>query len=416
MIVAALSLFVITIVIGILNGLDVYDPGHDVLITHVHAGTLGWITLMVSAMALLAFSAGADVAKARTMGRLVTGAIALYVAAFWLGDAIFENRIQRPIAGTLLLIMVIWFLAWILRQRKAGAAMTVPQLGILLSWVSLLIGAVFGIILGLYIARGSVPGLSDDVASSLAEAHPPAMVIGFVILAGLAIAEWALRAERTLAEDRAGLIQMWLMFGAGVLINVAFIIGSEDLLGPANLIQIAAIVIFIKRLWPQLKPIVEGRRSRRLPAARGAVPRRQHGAAHLPGDADPVRRIRRRQSHRRQHGPGHRVRPRVVHRGDDQHPVRHGHHGHRRQPARDRRQARRLGRQHRARRLRLRADHRDRPAQAGLHAADGNGAARRHLVPHSKAHGAGDAAVGVGGGVGAFGGQAGRGVRTSTRR
>jgi hypothetical protein len=254
MIVAALSLFVITIVIGILNGLDVYDPGHDVLITHVHAGTLGWITLMVSAMALLAFSAGADVAKARTMGRLVTGAIALYVAAFWLGDAVFDNRIQRPIAGTLLLIMVIWFLAWILRQRKAGAAMTVPQLGILLAWVSLLIGAVFGIILGLYIARGSIPGLSDDVASSLAEAHPPAMVIGFVILAGLAIAEWALRAERTLAEDRAGLIQMWLMFGAGVLINVAFIIGSEDLLGPANLIQIAAIVIFIKRLWPQLKP------------------------------------------------------------------------------------------------------------------------------------------------------------------
>jgi hypothetical protein len=254
MIAAALSLFVITIVIGILNGLDVYDPGHDTLITHVHAGTLGWITLMVSALALLAFSGGADAAKARTMGRLVTVAIALYVAAFWIGDTLFDNRIQRPIAGTLLLVMVIWFLVWIMRQRPTGGAMTVPQLGILLSWVSLLVGAVFGIMLGLYIARGSIPGLPDDVASGLAEAHPPAMVIGFVILAGLAIAEWALRSERTLAEDRSGLIQMWLVFAAGMLVNVAFVIGVEDLLGPANLIQIVAIAIFVKRLWPQLKP------------------------------------------------------------------------------------------------------------------------------------------------------------------
>ena len=37
--IAALLLFVITIVVGILNGLDLYEPDHDTLITHVHAGT-----------------------------------------------------------------------------------------------------------------------------------------------------------------------------------------------------------------------------------------------------------------------------------------------------------------------------------------------------------------------------------------
>ena len=253
MMATALALFVITIVIGILNGLDLYEPDHDTLITHVHAGTLGWISLMVSAMALLAFGEGADTARARRLGRFMIGAITLYVAAFWIGDRIWEDRIQRPIAGTLLLIMIVSFLVWMMRRRKA-APMTVPQLGILLSWVSLLVGAIFGIMLGLYIARGSVPGLPDDVASGFAESHPPAMVIGFVILAGLALAEWGLRPQRTLAEDRSGKIQMWLVFTAGMLVNVAFVIGVEDLLGPANLLQIVAVIMFVKRLWPQLKP------------------------------------------------------------------------------------------------------------------------------------------------------------------
>ena len=48
----ALLIFVVTIVIGILNGLDIWDPTHQMVLTHVHAGTLGWITLAVVASAL----------------------------------------------------------------------------------------------------------------------------------------------------------------------------------------------------------------------------------------------------------------------------------------------------------------------------------------------------------------------------
>ncbi len=40
---AALVLFIITVVIGILNGIDVWDPPRNTLLTHVHAGTLGHI-------------------------------------------------------------------------------------------------------------------------------------------------------------------------------------------------------------------------------------------------------------------------------------------------------------------------------------------------------------------------------------
>ncbi len=57
---AALLIFVVTIVIGIFNGLNVWEPSHNMLLTHVHAGTLGWITLAVAGSAMLMFGEGVD--------------------------------------------------------------------------------------------------------------------------------------------------------------------------------------------------------------------------------------------------------------------------------------------------------------------------------------------------------------------
>ncbi|MFQ5522580.1 MAG: hypothetical protein ACE5F5_03265 [Acidimicrobiia bacterium] len=255
---AALILFVITIVIGILNGLDIYDPPRDTLLTHVHAGTLGWITLAVFGAALLAFTRGQSPGAAETRGvnrmawAMIIG-IALYVAAFWLGDSIGGNRIQRPIVGTLLFIIIVWTLVWMIRQIRGGS--TVPKMALLLSWVSLFVGAILGVLLGVFSSQGSIPGLSDETAASLAFAHPPAMIIGFLILAGLGIAEWTLRDEEITGRNRTwGMAAVWVLFAAGMLVNVAFIARMEDqLLGPANMLQFVAIIIFVVRLWPELR-------------------------------------------------------------------------------------------------------------------------------------------------------------------
>src|SRR5260370_36420035 len=56
---AAMLIFVITVAIGILNGLHLVGQlSQDVLLTHVHAGTLGWITLSVFAVSLWLFGEG----------------------------------------------------------------------------------------------------------------------------------------------------------------------------------------------------------------------------------------------------------------------------------------------------------------------------------------------------------------------
>ena len=255
--IAAATIFMYTIVIGILNGMDVWEPEHDVLMSHVHSGTLGWITLGVAGIAFLMYSEGRTVGadeqrQVTTMAWSLIGAVVLYVLAFLAGDSIFDDRIQRPIFGTVLFIVVIWLLVWFVNAYRAYESPSAARLGLLLAWISLLIGAVFGILLGLYTANGEVPGLDDETAGRFADAHPPAMVIGYLLVAGFAVVEWLLHDDD---DGRAGSVQMWLLFVAGIVINIAFVTGTdEQLAGPANLLMIAALLTLLWRSRSMLMP------------------------------------------------------------------------------------------------------------------------------------------------------------------
>ncbi|MCZ7532834.1 MAG: hypothetical protein M5U23_05440 [Acidimicrobiia bacterium] len=257
---AALTLFAVTIIIGILNGLDLYEPDHDTLITHVHAGTLGWITLATTGAALLMFSGPHNDTdrgrqQAQTLAWAITTAIVLYVLAFFAGDRIPGDRIQRPIFGTLLLIVVTWFAVWLFSSNAKNEESSVARLGLLLAWISLMIGAVLGVLLGVYTSQGEIPGLDDDTAAAVSEGHPPAMVIGFLILAAMAVIEWLFRNHTRWSADRLGAAQMWILFTAGLLANIGFLTQmEEELLGPANLLMIVGVIILLVRYRSDLLP------------------------------------------------------------------------------------------------------------------------------------------------------------------
>ncbi len=265
--ITALSLFLITIVIGILNGIDLVAfgggdgavtvegaTGRQLLLTHLHSGTLGFITLSIVAGAFIMFTEGRDVPEAaarstRMIALAMSIAVILYIIAF-----ASTQGILRPVAGTLVFIAVGWLFVWVIGRMK-GAAMTIPQLGVFLAFVSLVLGAIFGILLGVFVAEGEIPGLSDEMGSRIAEAHPGTMVIGYLVLAAFALIEWLISTDKRLVRsDRAGLVQVLFVFAAGMVILVGGLVDSEDLLTLNVPLEVVGIVIFIVRMRKELSP------------------------------------------------------------------------------------------------------------------------------------------------------------------
>ncbi len=250
---AAMVIFVFTVVIGILNGTDIWDPPRNTLLTHVHAGTLGWITLAVFAGAIWMFG-GDSKAEAGRLPLFAIVALSLYVFAFWSGD-IFDTTesIQRPVGGTLAFIAMVWMLVWVLRAKR-GEKWNVAEFGMGLSLAFLVFGAVLGVLLGLQLADVEI--VAPENAQRLGDSHPGAMVAGYVVLAALALIEWMMPDHKvpSLGESKSGVVQMLLLFTAGVLLVVGFLLDQEAIYSLAVPLQIVGAVILIVRFRKQLAP------------------------------------------------------------------------------------------------------------------------------------------------------------------
>ena len=248
---AALVIFVITVVIGILNGIDVWEPPRNTLLTHVHAGTLGWLTLSIFGGAIWMFGSPGD-RSSNAVANFSIVALALYVLAFWSVD-LTTSSIQRPIGGVLAFIAIVWMFVWVLQAHR-GKTWNVAQYGMALSLFFLVIGAVLGIALGLQLAEVEI--VPPENAEQLGGAHPAAMVVGYVILAGTALIEWLLRREDTpsLSDSRAGVVQMSLIFLAGVLAMLGVLLDNEAMLQANVPLEVIGLIILIWRLRSYLAP------------------------------------------------------------------------------------------------------------------------------------------------------------------
>ncbi len=229
----AMAVFVANILIGILNGADAVEFDRNQILTHVHAGTVGWLSLTIIASAFLLFGV-ADRRLAVALGVLVP----VYVLAFYTGNLGF-----RAISGTLLLIAIVWLIVWMWQQFLRGER-TLPRLAVILGLTSFAYGAVMGVVLQLQGALG-VAILSGDGVG----AHASAMTFGYLVLVAMGLLEWRLLG--TTGLPRSGLVQVLALFVGGLVISIGLLVNAAQAAGGIYLLlQLIAVVLFVVRIWP----------------------------------------------------------------------------------------------------------------------------------------------------------------------
>jgi len=230
----AMAVFVVNIVIGILNGADVVEFDRNQILTHVHAGTVGWLTLSIVASTFLLFRAS-DRRLMLTLAVLVP----IYVVAFYTG-----NFALRAIGGVALLIAVGWLVWWLWRQYLAGER-TLPRLAVTLGVTSFGYGALIGVLIQVSLAAGVTLLPGDTIG-----AHASAMTFGYLVLVSMGFIEWRILGTRDL--PRAGVVQVGALFLGGLIISVSLLAGAAQAGGGIYLLtQLVAVVLFVIRIWPR---------------------------------------------------------------------------------------------------------------------------------------------------------------------
>jgi hypothetical protein len=244
---AAMVFFVWTVVIGILNGADITQFGRKAVLSHVHMGTLGWITMCVFAASLWLFGETAterEVRAAHILGLCAIVSMPLFSLSFAVtyGDG-------RVVFGSLALITICGYFGWLLiRMRRVE--LSVPHLGFLAAVATSVAGGVVGVLLAIKIARGWTV-----ISSGAHDAHPGTMVIGFLIPVGMALAEWGLGWPALRRATKLGVLQIAFPFVGGVVLLVALLLDIAPLSMLAALIELVGVIIFVIRSLPAVRRV-----------------------------------------------------------------------------------------------------------------------------------------------------------------
>jgi hypothetical protein len=229
----AMAVFLVTVVIGILNGLDLVTFNHDQLLTHVHSGTIGWISLGIIGAAMWLTRSG----DARVTWALVV-LVPIYVVAFYSGNLAF-----RAIAGTPLLVVIVIVFVWAWgAARREGSF---PAYALALALTTFAYGALFGVVLQIAFATSTTLLPGDGIG-----AHAATMTTSYLMLAGMGLVEWRLLGTR--GVPRAGVVQIAALFAGGVILAAALLFSiSLQIAGGLNILfQLIAVGIFLWRIWP----------------------------------------------------------------------------------------------------------------------------------------------------------------------
>jgi hypothetical protein len=229
-------IFIATVGIGIVDSFHVVDMSRAVLLTHVHAGTLGWITISAWAAAFWLFAPGIGAARGpRPMAIAFTVWVPLYVLAFTSGNYVLRAIFGVPVLG-MILVLAIRLIPW---GRVAG--WTTPRIGVILAFLVLVIGSTIGVLYQIQLAINHT-FLSDGAIGG----HAAAQVGGYLVLFALSAIDWRLKGTDKLGW--AGGIQVVMLALGGLFVAAGAYFSIQPLLGLFIPLDVIALVIFLVRL------------------------------------------------------------------------------------------------------------------------------------------------------------------------
>ncbi len=214
-----LLIFTLTALLGLANATQLFGAlDRAALLTHLHSGTLGWITMGVVGLAIWMF--GGSVMN--TAVRISALSTAAYVLAFW-----SANFTARAVFGVTELLVIFFWWWWVV--SRAGAEgfgrLDIPKLCLVFGLTTLAIGSTLGVAVQVLLATGgAVPSGTDLVG-----AHASAQTGGYLVLVAAGVIEWQLRGPG--ARTRAGLAQVALLFVGGLVLSFSLLFAEQ--LGPA---------------------------------------------------------------------------------------------------------------------------------------------------------------------------------------
>jgi hypothetical protein len=258
----ALVIFLINNWFGFDNALTTGVIDRWQVLIHLHAGSVGWITLSAIGIALWVYTGDRSVDAAYTgqvnmLARGATIIFGLYVIAFGLSWAFEDSFVVylHPILG-IVAVLMLWYAAiWSFGQMKNQAPLTTVHVLISGALLTASIGATVGMLLGLEHAIGQFLPLppGDRVG-----AHA-AMMDTYLFLVASCIIEWSVRKEAT-RWGWAGMAQAVLWIVGATMVPIAFFLNIVNAVLPIfGLMLLVGMVIFLARFgWRALVNLPTG--------------------------------------------------------------------------------------------------------------------------------------------------------------
>ncbi len=240
-----LMIFTLTALLGLANATQVFGAlDRNTLLTHLHSGTLGWITMGVIGIAIWIFAReNEDLGAAVMLSAITTAA---YVMAFWSG--VFILRGVFGVAELAIIVYWWWFVFTRARAQGGIGRLDIPKLSVLLGLTTLVIGSTLGVIVQVLLATGNAIPTNVDLVG----AHASAQTGGYLVLVAAGFAEWQLAGGGK--RSTLGLVQVYLLFVGGLVLAFSLLLASvlgealsQALPGIATLLTLAGIIIVALR-------------------------------------------------------------------------------------------------------------------------------------------------------------------------